>query len=104
MMGAMMRGVLVDFERFGRPEATFLWLANLNGLLMRLAPVVLAYAGSDEREGRAIQSSRTTHNNVEACEACMLLSDVVEALLLDDSKLGALDIYPTDWGSSRLKA
>lgn len=86
----------------GRVEATLTAYEATNGSLMRLAPVVLAYAGLPEREGRAIQSSRTTHNNVEACEACLLLSDFIETLLLGGSKSDALDIDPTGWSSRRV--
>jgi ADP-ribosylglycohydrolase len=49
-----------------------------NGSLMRLAPVVLFYASNpSEAIQRAGQSSKTTHGNIEAVDACRYFSAVL---------------------------
>jgi ADP-ribosylglycohydrolase len=79
-IGNTVRGALHRYEQSGNPYsgATDRFSAG-NGSIMRLAPVVLFYAGEPERAiSRAADSSRTTHGAAAAIDACRYLA----ALLL----------------------
>ena len=71
-IGTTVRAALSQFERDGQPFAgsTDARTAG-NGSLMRLAPVVMYYAGDPRTAvAMAAESSRTTHGAPEAVDAC----------------------------------
>lgn len=78
-IGNTVRGALLRFERNGDPfsGATEPHTAG-NGSIMRLAPVVLAYANDPETAiTRAAESSRTTHGAREAVDGCRYLAALI---------------------------
>ena len=78
-IGNTVRGALQRYLDTGRPDAgpTHPRTAG-NGSIMRLAPVVLAYAPDPEATlAAAAASSRTTHGAPEAVDACRLLAEIL---------------------------
>ena len=71
-IGGTVRDALERYEQTGDPIAGSIDpLAAGNGSLMRLAPVVLWYAGHPEEAiAQAAASSRTTHGATTAVDAC----------------------------------
>lgn len=58
-----------------------------NGSLMRLAPVVLFYASnSSEAIQKAGESSKTTHGNIEAIDACRYFAAILLGALFGEKK------------------
>jgi len=87
-IGTTCRRALVAFEASGDPWSgpTDPWSAG-NGSIMRLAPMVLAYAPDRVRvEWFAAQCSRTTHGASEAIDACRILAHVLTSLLTGEAK------------------
>ncbi|ABX02709.1 ADP-ribosylation/Crystallin J1 [Herpetosiphon aurantiacus DSM 785] len=70
--GITVGNALSTFQRTGNPYSGSTDPATAgNGSLMRLAPVVLAYANQPEQAMQlAVDSSRTTHGAVAAVDAC----------------------------------
>ena len=80
-------------ERFARTREPFPGDAAPdaagNGPLMKLAPVVLAYASSPDDAMRfAAESARTTHGAVEAVDACRWFASLLLAALAGEDPLG----------------
>ncbi len=73
-----------------------------NGSIMRLAPVVLRYAGTSELQSMAVASSRTTHAAAECLDACRLLAVALERALAGCTKKVILDLASVGIGSPRL--
>lgn len=87
-IGTTVRKALQRFQRTGEP-----WCGSTapdtagNGSLMRLAPVVLAFASSSDRATRmAGDSSRTTHAAPEAVDACRYFAVLLLCALRGDPK------------------
>lgn len=75
-----------------------------NGSIMRLAPVVLRYAGTGQLQDMAVLSSRTTHAATECLDACRLLAVAMARALQGQSKADVLDLATVAVGSPRLRA
>ena len=78
-IGTTVRGALETYRTTGHLDAgpTDPQTAG-NGSIMRLAPVVLAYAPNPEATlEAAAASSRTTHGAPEAIDACRLLAEIL---------------------------
>lgn len=87
-IGLTVRSALLKFERSREPYCGSTDpLSAGNGSIMRLAPVVLAYA-EDSRAAieKAAESSRTTHGAQEAIDACRYLSALIVGALSGESK------------------
>lgn len=74
-----------------------------NGSIMRLAPVVLRYAGMPKLQAMAALSSRTTHAAVECLDACRILAVAIERALTGRSKSEILDLASIDVATARLR-
>ncbi|HBS54604.1 MAG TPA: ADP-ribosylglycohydrolase [Stenotrophomonas sp.] len=74
-----------------------------NGSIMRLAPVVLRYAGTPELPAMAELSSRTTHATRECLDACRLLAAAIERALDGQSKQAVLDLRDIPVQGERLQ-
>jgi ADP-ribosylglycohydrolase len=91
-IGNTVAQALRSFERAGDP-----WSGSTdprsagNGSIMRLAPVALRYASSDELLDRAAESSRTTHGVATAVDACRYLAALIAAALAGRGKDELLD-------------
>lgn len=99
-IGNTVSGALHRFERTGEPfsGSTDPYSAG-NGSLMRLAPVVLFYAGNPEHAvKRAADSSRTTHGANAAVDACRYMAALILGALdgLDKQALLADDYWPLE--------
>src|SRR4051794_29262061 len=89
-IGNATRAALERFERTREPfPGDAAPNAAGNGPLMKLAPVVLAFAGRpDDAIRYASQSARTTHGAPEALEACRVFAALLlEALRGEDGAL-----------------
>lgn len=75
-----------------------------NGSIMRLAPVVLRYAGTAELQDMAVLSSRTTHAALECLDACRLLAVAIERALQGQCKAAVLDLRAVEVTGDRLRA
>jgi ADP-ribosylglycohydrolase len=87
-IGNTVRGALMRFDSSGNPfsGATDPYSAG-NGSIMRLAPVVLAYAADPETAiARAAESSRTTHGAREAVDGCRYLAALIIGALQGKSR------------------
>ncbi len=87
-IGFTTRDALHHFERTGTALAgpTGEYTAG-NGSIMRLAPVVMAYALDRARaRDEAAASSRTTHGAALAVDGCRLMADLLCGLLHGESK------------------
>lgn len=82
-IGGAIRLALEDFRRTGEPFSGSTHPRSAgNGSLMRLAPVVLFYAGDAIRAvDHAALSSRTTHGAPEAIDCCRMLAWVLVKIL-----------------------
>jgi ADP-ribosylglycohydrolase len=91
-IGNTIRQALARFERTREPYCGSTDPAAAgNGSIMRLAPVVLAYARRpDEAVAMAAASSRTTHGAVEAVDACRLLAALLVGALRGADKADVL--------------
>jgi len=102
------RDALLRFERTGEPfSGSCDPQAAGNGSLMRLAPVVLAYARHPEAAiRRAAESSRTTHGAVEAVDACRYFAGLLLGALSGSGKEALLgpsfSPVPGLWGREPL--
>ena len=105
-IGTTVRGALERFERTGDPTAGSTDpRAAGNGSIMRLAPVVLAFAPDREAALAAAEaSSRTTHGAPEAVAACRLLATVLLRALGGASRDEALAPVPGEWPTDALAA
>lgn len=74
-----------------------------NGSIMRLAPVVLRFAGLPELQAMAVLSSRTTHGAGECLDACRLLAVALERALAGCDKSKVLDLAAIEVSSQRLR-
>jgi len=74
-----------------------------NGSIMRLAPVVLRFAGMPELQTMAVLSSRTTHAAGECLDACRLLAVALERALAGCDKTEVLDLAAIEVSSQRLR-
>ena len=74
-----------------------------NGSIMRLAPVVLRYAGTAELPAMAEQSSRTTHAARECLDACRLLAAATERALAGQPRQAVLDLRDIPVHGERLQ-
>lgn len=74
-----------------------------NGSIMRLAPVVLRYAGRPELPAMAVLSSRTTHAAAECLDACRLLAEALDRALAGYDKTEVVDLADIEVGSQRLR-
>ncbi|MBK0027508.1 ADP-ribosylglycohydrolase family protein [Stenotrophomonas sp. S48] len=74
-----------------------------NGSIMRLAPVVLRYAGLPELPAMAELSSRTTHAARECLDACRLFAVALQRALAGASKAQVLDLRDVAVESERLR-
>ena len=74
-----------------------------NGSIMRLAPVVLRFAGMPELQAMAVLSSRTTHAAEECLDACRLLAVALERALAGCDKAEVLDLAAIEVSSQRLR-
>jgi len=74
-----------------------------NGSIMRLAPVVLRYAGRPELPAMAVLSSRTTHAAAECLDACRLLAVALDRALAGCDKAEVLDLSDIEVASERLR-
>lgn len=74
-----------------------------NGSIMRLAPVVLRYAGRPELPAMAVLSSRTTHAAAECLDACRLLAEALDRALAGCDKAEVLDLADIEVASQRLR-
>lgn len=82
-IGITTRDALNRFEQTGDPHSgpTGEFTAG-NGSIMRLAPVILAYAHErTQAREQAAASSRTTHGAVLAVDGCRLMADILYGLL-----------------------
>jgi ADP-ribosyl-[dinitrogen reductase] hydrolase len=75
-----------------------------NGSIMRLAPVVLRYAGLRELPVMAEQSSRTTHAAQECLDACRLLAVAMERALAGLPKQKVLALHDVPLQGERLQS
>lgn len=102
-IGNTVSAALQNFKLSGNPFAgsTDRWSAG-NGSIMRLAPVVMAFAGDAERAVEmAARSSATTHAAVEAVDGCRYMAGLLCGAFNGVSKEELLDFYePVDgiWG------
>lgn len=89
-IGSTVRQALYEFQNTGEPYAGSTDpMSAGNGSLMRLAPVVLYYAGDIRvAMNRAAQSSRTTHGAPAAVDACRYM-----AALMVNALKGTLKRY-----------
>lgn len=94
-IGITVRAALARFEANGEPFAgsTDPQTAG-NGSLMRLAPVVLAFANEAQVVAMAADSSRTTHGAPEAVDCCRLLAHLLHRALAGQSLAQALADAP----------
>lgn len=74
-----------------------------NGSIMRLAPVVLRFAGKPELQAMTALSSRTTHAAGECLDACRLLAVALERALAGCDKAKVLDLAAIEVSSQRLR-
>lgn len=100
-IGNTVSGALHRFARTGEPfsGSTDPYSAG-NGSLMRLAPVVLFYAGNPRAAvRRAADSSRTTHGAATALDACRYMAALILGALdgVDKQTLLADDYWPTPY-------
>ncbi len=87
-IGNTVRGALDAYQRSGDPFSGSVdpYSAG-NGSLMRLAPVVLFYAGDASRAvDRAGDSSRTTHGAPTAVDACRYMAALILGALYGEEK------------------
>jgi ADP-ribosyl-[dinitrogen reductase] hydrolase len=87
-IGGTVRAALQRFQQTGDPASGSTEPSSAgNGSLMRLAPVVLAFA-SNPREAveMAAASSRTTHGAREAVDACRYMAALLVGALAGESK------------------
>ena len=87
-IGGTVQAALARFERTRDPASGSKDPSTAgNGSLMRLAPVILAFASSRrEAIDMAAASSRTTHAAPEAVDACRYLAALLAGALLGESK------------------
>lgn len=87
-IGNTVAGALREFERTGNPFSGSTHETSAgNGSLMRLAPVPLAFAGAPELAvSLAGESSRTTHGNLLAIDACRYLSGLIVGAVMGVGK------------------
>lgn len=104
-IGVATRAALHSFLATGEPLAGNPAASSAgNGSIMRLAPVVLRYAGTAELQDMAVLSSRTTHAALECLEACRLLAVAIERALQGQDKAAVLDLRAVAVSSPRLGA
>jgi ADP-ribosylglycohydrolase len=86
-IGGTVRNALLRFERTRDPESGSTDPSTAgNGSLMRLAPVVLAFApNARDAVQMAAASSRTTHAAREAVDACRYLAGLIAGALRGES-------------------
>ena len=90
-IGITVRAALARFEANGEPFAGSIDPQTAgNGSLMRLAPVVLAFANEAQAVAMAADSSRTTHGAPEAVDCCRLLAHLLHRALASQSLAQAL--------------
>lgn len=107
-IGKTVAAALRRFEETGEPLSGSLDPQSAgNGSLMRLAPVVLAFAADPPRAVRlAGESSRTTHGAPEAVDACRYYAALIVGALMGENKAALL--APTyappgvDWAAEPL--
>lgn len=103
-IGVATRGALHNFLVTGEPFAGNTDPNSAgNGSIMRLAPVVLRYAGKPELQDMAALSSRTTHGAAECLDACRLLAVAMERALAGCGKEEVLNLASVEVASPRLR-
>lgn len=106
-IGNATRAALLRYEQTGEPLAgsTDPHTAG-NGSLMRLAPVVLAFAGDRQRAvAYAGESSRTTHGAREAVDACRYFATLLVSAIegaTKDAVLGGFEATAPEWADTPL--
>jgi ADP-ribosylglycohydrolase len=107
-IGTTVAGALNGFEENGHPFAGSVAAETAgNGSLMRLAPVVLAYARRPEDAIRfAAESSKTTHATAEAVDACRYFAALLIGALAGEPKEALLAKHyaprGVDWSTAPL--
>lgn len=103
-IGTATRAALHAFLRSGDPMAGNPDPASAgNGSIMRLAPVVLRYAGTVDLQEKAALSSQTTHAAHECLDACRLLAVAIERALQGQGKPALLDLQAVGASGARLR-
>lgn len=81
-IGMSTRQALEEFKATNNQFAGDLYPdAAGNGALMRLAPIALAYRGSEKLSVNAARSSRTTHGSKQSIECCQFYAWLIEQFL-----------------------
>lgn len=89
-IGNTTRQALYNFIDYGTLKADDDPANSGNGSIMRLAPVVIKYAGHLVIP-YCIESSETTHASSQCTDACLALGKILESLIMGDTKEQALN-------------